>query len=354
MKKIGFYLAHPAHFHLFKHVINDLLSNGCKVLVVYNEKDVLHELIESSEFKDQARRVRANKKVDTKLALLIQFALKNIGAFKEFLLFRPQIVLGTPILVALIGRILPYKSIIVNEDDFDVISKTSELGYPFADIILCPTVCRTSIFESKCIKYNGYHELAYLHPENFRPDRNICESVVDMSKPYFIIRFAKLNAHHDDGIQGIGTELAHKIIDKLEQFGNVYITSEGIIHKELEDYRISIAPELIHHVISHAELYIGDSQTMAAEAGVLGIPFIRVNDFVGKISYLNELEIKYQLGYGIMPEKKEEILNKIDELLELKDRSEEFQRRRNVMLGDKINVAKYISSKVLSILDENN
>ena len=38
---------------------------------------------------------------------------------------------------------------------------------------------------------------------------------------------------------------------------------------------------------------------MAAEAGVLGVPFVRFNDFVGRIGYLNELENDYELGYGI-------------------------------------------------------
>ena len=42
--------------------------------------------------------------------------------------------------------------------------------------------------------------------------------------------------------------------------------------------------------MAFASLYIGDSQTMAAEAGVLGVPFVRFNDFVGRIGYLRELE----------------------------------------------------------------
>lgn len=55
----------------------------------------------------------------------------------------------------------------------------------------------------------------------------------------------------------------------------------------------------MHHVMAFASLYIGDSQTMAAEAGVLGVPFVRFSDFVGRIWYLRELEDKYELGYGI-------------------------------------------------------
>ena len=52
-------------------------------------------------------------------------------------------------------------------------------------------------------------------------------------------------------------------------------------------------------VMRFASLYIGDSQTMAAEAGVLGVPFVRFNDFVGRIGYLRELEDVYRLGFGV-------------------------------------------------------
>ena len=35
--------------------------------------------------------------------------------------------------------------------------------------------------------------------------------------------------------------------------------------------------------MAYANLYIGDSQTMAAVIRCTSIPFIRVNDFVGKM-----------------------------------------------------------------------
>ena len=59
--------------------------------------------------------------MNSSFGLLLQFVLKIWGAFILFRKLRPNIVLGTPILISLIGRLLPYKSIIVNEDDFDII-----------------------------------------------------------------------------------------------------------------------------------------------------------------------------------------------------------------------------------------
>ena len=120
-----------------------------------------------------------------------------------------------------------------------------------------------------------------------------------MLSPFFIMRFASLNAHHDSGIKGINTEIAQRLIDILAPHGTIYITSERPLEPQFEQYRIRINPLDMHHVMAFASLYIGDSQTMAAEAGVLGVPFVRFNDFVGRIGYLRELEDVYQLGFGV-------------------------------------------------------
>ncbi|MBK7853743.1 MAG: hypothetical protein IPJ79_01455 [Bacteroidetes bacterium] len=63
-----------------------------------------------------------------------------------------------------------------------------------------------------------------------------------------------------------------------------------------------------------AHMYIGDSQTMAAEAAVLGTPSIRYNDFVGEISYLEELEHLYQLTFGFKTNNRQGMIDKITEL----------------------------------------
>jgi len=93
-------------------------------------------------------------------------------------------------------------------------------------------------------------------------------------------------------------------------------------------YRIKINPLDMHHILAYAKLFIGDSQTMAAEAGVLGTPFIRFNDFVGRISYLDELENTYNLGFGFKTDEEDRLLKKIDELLKTEKINEEWQIKR--------------------------
>ena len=105
----------------------------------------------------------------------------------------------------------------------------------------------------------------------------------------------------------------------------------------------------MHHVMAFASLYIGDSQTMAAEAGVLGIPFIRYNDFAGRIGYLKDIEENYGLGFGIKPGNQEILLGKVNELLNTKDIKTLWEAKRKKMLGDKIDVSDFFVNLFLSI-----
>ena len=104
----------------------------------------------------------------------------------------------------------------------------------------------------------------------------------------------------------------------------------------------------MHHVMAFASLYIGDSQTMAAEAGVLGVPFVRFNDFVGRIGYLRELEDKYELGYGIKASAEgsvDALCERVETLVSMPsaERKATFAARREKMLSDKIDCAKFLT-----------
>ena len=111
------------------------------------------------------------------------------------------------------------------------------------------------------------------------------------------------------------------------------------LSNELEPYRISINPLDIHHAMAFAKLYIGDSQTMAAEAAVIGTPSIRFNDFVGEINYLEELEHNYQLTFGIRTTDTESLFSKTKELIETPNLRDLFQARKEKMLKEKTDLS---------------
>ena len=165
----------------------------------------------------------------------------------------------------------------------------------------------------------------------------------DVDAPYFIMRLSSLKAHHDRGISGISSDQALEIISLLRKYGKVFITSERPLDPGLEPFRCPVRPSDIHHIISFARLFIGDSQTMAAEAGVLGTPFIRLNDFVGRIGYLNEIENEYRLGFGIRAGDSDRIFDMLEIILNTSDNDESFRLRREKMLNDKIDTAAFMT-----------
>jgi uncharacterized protein len=325
------YLGHPAHFHLFKNTIKNLEDKGHKVAVLIKKKDILEDLLERSGM--EYLNILPEGRGDGKSGIALGVLKRDWRLFRYCLANKPDLLMGTSAEIGHVGTLLRIPSINVNEDDAAVISTFCRISYPWSTHILSPGVCDNGKWENKSIKYESYHELAYLHPGNFKASREIVRKYLDPDQPYFLIRFAKLSAHHDTGIKGISDELARRIIKLLQPRGRIYITSERPLSEQFEPYRLNIDPLEIHHVMAFARIYIGDSQTMAAEAGVLGVPFLRFNDFVGRIGYLRELEEKYELGYGIRPSEPEALFQKLEELLQLKGREEIFQKRRATMLN---------------------
>ncbi|MBI4649233.1 MAG: DUF354 domain-containing protein [Bacteroidia bacterium] len=260
--------------------------------------------------------------------------------FKLVKKFRPNLLLGSEFSLPLIGKILRIPSILFSEDDSKVIPKLVKITYPFVDAILSPNNCSAGKWEKKKIEYSGYHELSYLHPNNFQPKEDV--SPFSETKPYFLLRFSKLSAHHDNYIKGINNEIAQKLLELLKPHGRIYITSERELEPQFEKYRINIDPHKMHHILYYTDLFIGDSQSMAMEAAVLGIPGIRFNDFVGKISVLNELENKYKLSIGIKSSEPDKLFNKVKELLSEKNIKQKWQARKEKLLKNKINVADFL------------
>jgi len=339
--KILIYLGHPAHFHLFKNTIRNLEEKGHKVFVLIKKKDILEDLLQRAGM--DYLNILPEGRSDGKAGIALGVMKRDWRLFRFCLSNRPDLLMGTSAEIGHVGTMLRIPSVNVNEDDAAVISTFCKISYPWSTHVLSPRVCDNGKWEEKSIKYEGYHELAYLHPNHFTPSVEVVESYFPADKPYFLIRFARLTAHHDTGIKGISNDLAWKIIEILKPRGQVYITSERELDPEFEPYRMSINPLDIHHVMAFASLYIGDSQTMAAEAGVLGTPFVRFNDFVGRIGYLAELEDVYKLGFGIRPDDPEKLLSIVQELVNTDSLKNLFQERRQKMLEEKIDVARFMT-----------
>lgn len=345
MSRIQFHLAHPAHFHMLKNVIVQL-STDHDIILSYNNKDVLESLVEKSDLPCQAIKVETTEDA----GLVRRFLQKQLGVYKVAKELKVDLIAGTTIAIAHAAWLLGKKSLIINEDDFDVVAKTVRIGYPFATCIMAPEVCRSGKWAYKTVTYNGYHELTYLRPDRFSANEKVIQDLGLSKRGYVLMRFSSLNAHHDVGVGGIDDDFALMMIDRLKDRYKVVITSERQLSEGLEPYRQSFAPELMHDVLAYAKMIVGDSQTMAAEAMVLGTPSIRCNDFVGRLSYLEELEKEYHLGYGVLPKDKARILNILDELLSDDSLEQAWDLKRSEMLSEKVDVVDFWMNQILRML----
>jgi len=244
--------------------------------------------------------------------------------------------------VAHISKISRVKSVVFDDDDDEVQPLVTKFVNPFADVLLSPDALKGKRKRKDTIYYPGYHELAYLHPKRFNPDPEILKSVgLTPEDIYFIMRFNVFKAHHDIGISGLSLAQKLELINLLKPHGKILITTEREIEPELQEYQLKISPEKIHSLMAYATLFLGDSQTMTSEAAVLGVPSLRCNSFVGRISYLKEEEQRYGLTFGFLPTQFNLLLNKLKELLVTENLKKEWQKRRQRMLSEKIDVTAF-------------
>ena len=363
--KVLFMISHPAHFWMFRYTIDNLKRDGHQVVIVIRPKDVLEQLCINARM--EFYKVKNRPKKWGMFGLAIFLIEKIFEVLRIARKEKPDMLVGSDGVLAVVGKIIRKPAFECYEDDAEAIALYAKMFFPIYTGVICPECCSAWKWKDKKIAYPSYHELGYLHPNQFIPDKQKVEQYgIDTSKPYILIRFAQLTAHHDVGIHGINTQIAERMIEMLKPHGRIYITSERPLEPQFEQYRIKINPLDMHHVMAFASLYIGDSQTMAAEAGVLGVPFVRLNDFVGRLSYLHELEaptdftprsdgyvpkidahvpdeVHYSLGYGHKTADVEGFFKSIERWLAMPDRKQVCAERRAKMLSEKVDYAKFLT-----------
>ena len=335
-------ISHPAHFHMFRLTIENLQRDGHDVVSVIRPKDVLEQLCKNAGL--PVYKVKNRPKKWGLFGLGLFLIEKVFEVWKISRKEKPNLLVGSDGVLAIVGKLIRKPSFECFEDDAEAIALYARLFFPLYTGLVCPQCCSAGKWEKKKIGYQSYHELGYLHPHQFTPDRAKVEQYgIDTTKPYTLIRFAQLTAHHDVGIHGINTETAERVIEMLKPHGAIYITSERPLESQFEPYRIRINPLDMHHVMAFASLYIGDSQTMAAEAGVLGTPFVRLNDFSGRLAYLNEIEDVYHLGFSHKAADLDGFFNSIQKWLDTPDRKSLCQARRQKLLSEKIDYTQFLT-----------
>jgi len=327
-------LLHPAHVHKFKHLVTRLTAEGHQVKTVVIDKEITQHLLKAYGM-DYQLVGRNRKGLLRKIVELLKIEARMIKIAREF---NADIFVGggepsTAHTAFLLRK--PYLAF----DDTEHAGLIISAYKPFTKEIITPE-CFQKDFGKKQIRYKGYHELAYLHPNHFTPDASqLAELGIDKDEKYVIVRFIAMNATHDMGELSLSMEQKRELVNRLAKKATVYISSEHPLPEDLEPYKVRFPAEKIHHALAFASLFVGESATMASECAMLGTPAIYASS--QERGYTREQQEKYQLVH-IFDKSFDQVPDKALELLETKNLREIYKNRRDTMLKEKIDVTAFM------------
>ncbi|NEW60222.1 DUF354 domain-containing protein [Sulfurovum sp. bin170] len=324
-------IGHPGHVHLFKNFAWEMQKRGHEILFSCRDKEFEIKLLKSYGFKYKS----FGKKFKTLAGKIFGLLKFDLQAIVTALKFKPDIFMSHGSMYLAHASFVLRKPHISFEDTFNM--EQVKLYSPFTEAILVHNSKEPPLTTDNIRGYDGYHELAYLHPNRFKPNRDIFKILnLRQAEPYIILRFVSWDASHDIGQGGVTSEYKEKIVEELSKKMKVFISSEGELPKKLKPYQIKIPPQKMHDALAFATLFIGEGATMASECAMLGTPSIYINS-------LNPITIREQESYGLIFNYRdaEGVVEKSMELLNQENLKDEFSKRRDKMLSKKIDVTAF-------------
>jgi len=339
--RVGIFLNTPSQVHFYKNIAKSLENRGYEVILLARDYGETLELLNELGFEY----FPYSKPARSKIGKILNLPLDVLKATFKQLRFEPDIITGFGVYSVFSSNFLRKPCVIFTDSEPRINSFYSiqyKIFIPFVDAIITPKSFLDDL-GSRQIKINSYKELAYLHPDYYRPNEDIYDLLeLKKNQNYALIRFNDFDATHDYGIRSFSLRDKIKLVKMLSEYTNVFISFEGVVPKEIERYKLKIPKTRIHDVLYYAKLFVCDTQTMATEAAILGTPIIRSNSFVGKKDMGNfiELEKKYDLIFNIRDSKK--AIRKAEELIQKPNLKREWQDKRKRLLEEKCDITKFM------------
>lgn len=327
-------IGHPGHVHLFRPFAMEMKGKGHQILFTCREKEFEVELLREGGLEY----VSFGKKYKSTLGKVFGLLKFDILEFLTARKFKPHLFLshGSPY-AAHVAWLLrrPHISF---EDTFNF--EQIRLYKSFSDVILTSTYKHPDLGKNN-LHYDGYHELAYLHPNRFKPDENVLgELGLKPGEKYVIMRFVSWNATHDIGHKGMSSKNKILAAGKISKYAKVFISSENVLPPELEKYRFPLGPQRMHHAIAFASLVYGESATMATEGAVLGVPGIYL-DNTSRL-YTKDIESNFGLIFNYSESEADQQASVQKAIEVIQKPGEEWIEKRKKLLEKKIDVTKFL------------
>jgi len=337
--KIMVDMGHPAHVHFFRHCMREMEGEGHQFLVTARDKDVTLQLLRAYSIDHTV----VGKMGEGKLGLAREWLGRERDLYAIAGNIKPDVLTGIHnFCMAHISKLMKARSVIFTDTEHAKLANM--LTFPFADVICTPS-CFNKDLGKKQVRYNGYHELAYLSPDYFIPNPSVLEEVgLKADDKFVLLRFVSWGAAHDINQHGLSLEGKRQLIKELEKYARVFITSEGSLPDEFSRYSVDIPPQKFHDILYYAELCVSEGGTTATEAAVLGVPSIHISTTASLCGNFTELNERYGLIMSFSDEK--EVVAHATGLLAKGNAKEEWRQKKEKMLAEKINVTNFITDTI--------
>ena len=290
-------IAHPAHVHFYRHLYGELIDAGHEVTVASRAKEMTLDLLDHYGIPHFPLAPLARGGL---LSRGMELAKRDLGLVKLIRRTGSQLVLTRNPAGVQAARLSGAFGIF-DTDDGRAVGIHFHAAYPFAHLITSPE-CLSDEFGRRHRRYRGFKAMAYLHPDRFTPDPLIRDRFgLSSSEPLFVVRFSAHDASHDRLVQGIDPSTRQTLIRELAAVGSVIVSNESTGTLKYDATSSPVAPELFHDLLAAADLCVGDSQSVAAEAALLGTPALRCSSFTGRVDYLRELEERFGMVSNYRP-----------------------------------------------------
>lgn len=289
-------IGHPAHVHYFKNFITLMKKKNHHFVVTARDKDITHELLINYNI-EYINRGKGRNGTLGKILYLIKGSLivYRIGKKNKIDFF---LSFASPY-ASIASYLLKKPGVVLDDTEHN---SFNHLIYKRFSNFSIHSIDFKKRFGEKQLFFDGTMENAYLL------EKNIKKKSID-NKKKILIRFVSWNASHDKFQKGFTSLEKDKLINMLLKNGELFISSEYPLPKNLEKYKLKIKPEKFHDFLIDIDLYVGESGSIATEAAFLGIPSIILNSAshnIGVFTRFEKLGLLYIAKNGIDAIKKSE------------------------------------------------
>ncbi|MBN1466860.1 DUF354 domain-containing protein [candidate division KSB1 bacterium] len=282
-------ICHPAEVHHFKNLFAQLSAEGWTIVFAAKDKDVTFALLERLCLPF----IKMGATGKTLVEKMIKIPRDVIQFFNIVRAVKPDVILTGNLslhsaVVSFLGHV-PLIAFIDSENR----GLLDTLTLPLTALKVTSHQYRKNLGVNH-IRYNGNNELAYLHPDLFKPDKRIL-AASKLEQPFVFFRFVSWTAFHDLGLHGMSLDYKRKLIQSVQKHKRVIISSESPLPDDLKPFEYHFSPENLHHILAYADCYCGEGATTASEAVCLGTPAIYINKIqLGYCDYEKSFGLLYQ------------------------------------------------------------